>query len=493
MNHYHKDYLNYRPTLSMMDDQVFFSVKLTKFNKAGCRSEVSFVLSRAFIHVFKDLNNEKQYTYIDLEGISISQKSSQFILHFANNKQKRFCSMNMRDEVILSLIYVACEVNQIAFGIKICQYNKINLEKITSPSQIGHREETGKSSWHPVVPEFYSYEFYKSKMDKEAKEAEERRRSTKVLFKASSIDEDEITTSDDFELLIRLGFENFGRIYLAQKKSSNTYHVIKVFWKRKMLFLNHIDRSEYDSELNLLQSHSNLPMVVKLEYAFETVENLYYVFEYAKGKDLLTHLMFQHRFEESEVKFYAACITLALGFLHNKHTFCPSLRLRNIFIFENGYVKLTDFRLHKFKHKHLNAIDNFFLSSDQDPPEHAGTVKESRMGDWWFLGVLIYKMLFGKAPFRGSELQTLCPQRKNSIFILHFKDDFHISDDAKDLLHKLLCKDPSERLGYNSDSLEILSHPWFKEIDLFELLENKIPAPDVPKCFDFNMVNLKFL
>jgi len=493
MNHGHRDYLNYRPTLSMIDNYVYFSGRLTKFNKAGCRCEVNFVLSRAFIHVFKDMQKEKQYTYIDLEGVSTSLKSSQFVLHFGSNKQKRFCSTDLRDEVILSLIYVTAEINQIAFGIKLCQYKKINLENIKPPSHVGQKEESGNSSWYPVVPECYSYQLYKSKMKKERKEAEERRQSTKVLFRASNSYEDAKISIDDFELLIRLGFESFGRIYFAQRKGHKTYHIIKLFWSRKMLYLNHIDPSEYDNELSLLQNHSNLPMIVRLEYAFETQENLYYVFEYAKGKDLLTHLMFEHRFEESEVRFYAACIALALGFLHNKQTFCPSLRLRNVLIVENGYVKLNDFRLHKFKNKHPNAIDNFFLSSDQDPPEHQGAIRESRMGDWWFLGVLIYKMLYGKAPFRGSELQSLCPQRKHNIFILHFKNDFPISAEAKDLLNKLLVKDPASRLGYTNDSLDILSHPWFKDIDLFELLENKVPAPHTPASMNLDVINLKFL
>ena len=54
------------------------------------------------------------------------------------------------------------------------------------------------------------------------------------------------------------------------------------------------------------------------------------------------------RFKEQEAKFYAACITLALGHLHNKNYIYRDLKLENLLLDSSGYAKLTDFGLAKF-------------------------------------------------------------------------------------------------------------------------------------------------
>lgn len=61
-----------------------------------------------------------------------------------------------------------------------------------------------------------------------------------------------------------------------------------------------------------------------------------------------------------------------------------------------------------------------------------------------------------------------------------FKPNVKISDDAKDLIEKLLIKNPQKRFGSQADSLEILSHPWFETLDWTKLLEKEIKAPFVP-------------
>ena len=48
----------------------------------------------------------------------------------------------------------------------------------------------------------------------------------------------------------------------------------------------------------------------------------------------------------------------------------------------------------------------------------------------------------------------------------------------------MLCKDRKERLGQNKDYLDILDHPFFKDLKEQDLLEKKIPAPFIPKIKD---------
>lgn len=48
---------------------------------------------------------------------------------------------------------------------------------------------------------------------------------------------------------------------------------------------------------------------------------------------------------------------------------------------------------------------------------------------------------------------------------VEFPDNSNISDSAKDLIKKLLIKNPKQRLGTLNDAEEILSHEWYADID----------------------------
>lgn len=64
------------------------------------------------------------------------------------------------------------------------------------------------------------------------------------------------------------------------------------------------------------------------------------------------------------------------------------------------------------------------------------------------------------------------------------KHGIPMSDEAKDIILCLLEKDPKKRLGYERGIDEIISHPWFKEIDLDKLLNKELDAPFKPKLGD---------
>jgi hypothetical protein len=56
-----------------------------------------------------------------------------------------------------------------------------------------------------------------------------------------------------------------------------------------------------------------------------------------------------------------------------------------------------------------------------------------------------------------------------------------VSPEAQDLITNMLEKDRSHRLGHQKDVEDILSHPWFKSLDISALLKKQIKAPFIPK------------
>jgi serum/glucocorticoid-regulated kinase 2 len=93
--------------------------------------------------------------------------------------------------------------------------------------------------------------------------------------------------------------------------------------------------------------------------------------------------------------------------------------------------------------------------------------------DWWAVGVLIYEMLIGIPPFYHKNKATMYKmiKEKEPRFPDAAKHGISISEQAEDLIRKLLIKDPKTRLGSKNDANEILEHPFFDELDIDDLME----------------------
>jgi serine/threonine protein kinase len=105
--------------------------------------------------------------------------------------------------------------------------------------------------------------------------------------------------------------------------------------------------------------------------------------------------------------------------------------------------------------------------------------------DWWALGVLTYEMIVGFPPFytghsNNQKMYDLI-KSKPVFFPDAQKHGISMSEQCKHFINMCLSKDPKSRLGSNGDIQEILSHDWFKGIDVNEVLAKKLPVEFVPK------------
>ncbi|KZV47165.1 hypothetical protein F511_05216 [Dorcoceras hygrometricum] len=100
--------------------------------------------------------------------------------------------------------------------------------------------------------------------------------------------------------------------------------------------------------------------------------------------------------------------------------------------------------------------------------------------DWWMFGILLYELLYGKTPFKGpSNADTI----SNIVSrCLKFPDYPTISTYARDLITRLLNKEPESRLGSAKGAVEIKHHPFFEDLN-WALVRCASP-PEVPKLFD---------
>ncbi len=135
---------------------------------------------------------------------------------------------------------------------------------------------------------------------------------------------------------------------------------------------------------------------------------------------------------------------------------------------EKGFALLTDFGLTKFLKKTEKAR-TFCGTPEYLSPEMILDKGCDKSTDWWSLGVLLYEMIYGIPPFYSKNIQKM--YKKTLCNELKFKKYLDCSDEAKDFLKKLLKKNPKKRLGSIADSIELMSHPWFKDFDFGKLMK----------------------
>lgn len=106
--------------------------------------------------------------------------------------------------------------------------------------------------------------------------------------------------------------------------------------------------------------------------------------------------------------------------------------------------------------------------------------------DWWTFGILLYELLYGKTPFKGSvNDETLANVVLQG---LKFPDTPLVSFQAKDLIRRLLVKEPENRLGTEKGAVEIKQHPFFEGLN-WALIRCAIP-PEVPEFYDTGVLNM---
>lgn len=150
----------------------------------------------------------------------------------------------------------------------------------------------------------------------------------------------------------------------------------------------------------------NNPFVIKMHYAFQTKDKLYFVLDFINGGELYMHMWDAVRFKEPKVKFYAAEILIGLKALHENGVIYRDLKPNNILIDHTGHIKLIDFGLSKIDIGPDNVVKSVVGTPNYIAPEVLRRNQHTVMVDWWSYGVMIYEMITGEIPFLDENCQT---------------------------------------------------------------------------------------
>uniref|UniRef100_A0A3Q1MSH3 Serine/threonine-protein kinase 33 n=1 Tax=Bos taurus TaxID=9913 RepID=A0A3Q1MSH3_BOVIN len=220
-----------------------------------------------------------------------------------------------------------------------------------------------------------------------------------------------------------------------------------------------------EREVDILKSVKH-EHIIHLEQVFETPKKMYLVMELCEDGELKEILERKGHFSENETRWIIQSLASAIAYLHNKDIVHRDLKLENIMVKSsfidannemNLNIKVTDFGLAVKKHGRSEVMLQTTCGTPiYMAPEVINAHDYSQQCDIWSIGVIMYILLCGKAPFMASSEEKLFELIKKGE--LHFKNSIwnSISDCAKSVLKQLMKVDPAHRIT----AKELLDNQW---------------------------------
>ena len=408
-------------------------------------------------------------------GITINQLTDEFIIHGLDIEYDYYYISHKRSEIIETINYAYQKLDLPNF--KFCSLKEKSIksyvtnkkDKKSNPSFT--RMKTDKLS---NIEDFLNQgKNQKSENDKsDNKIIGPQIESSTVYSTHKTVKEVKL---EDFKILKVIGRGSFGKVCLVEYLPTKEIYAMKSLKKDVLIEQEQVENTLLEKEI--LQT-IDYPLLCGLVFCFQTEERIYFIMPFLAGGELFQHLKKSRFFNEEKVRFYGAQIALALDYLHNKGIIYRDLKPENILLDEKGYLKLTDFGM-AIKVKDNEKALSFCGTPDYLAPEIIAMEGADKMADWWSFGILLFEMLCGIPPFYNENLDKTYDMIQHGA--VRFPKKIFISDEAKDIILRLLEKNPKNRLGSQSGIEEIKKHPFFAKID-FDLLEQKkIEAPFIPE------------
>lgn len=336
-------------------------------------------------------------------------------------------------------------------------------------------------------------------------------------------------SKSDFKVIALSGKGAYGKVMKVQFKNDLSEN----FYAIKIMDIFAIDRIKklYQAYLECdVLSQLDSPYIVDILGAFDEGRQIYIVMQYLSKGDFSDFLRINFPLKDDTVRFYAAEIVNFLHYIQTKKLVHRDLKPENIMMNSKCHLQVIDFATSRILGKYFdkqemefktddgygkqqpeqsenqenkNEDDDDYDIDDIEKPERRGMTfvgtaeyvspevlaeKPAGFGsDIWALGIMIYQMYYGKTPFKEKTNYLIF--RKIEQMKIDFSPKIPVPEEAKDLILKILVKEPENRLGAGEegseyDIMHLKNHPYFKGID-WDNLHNLTPPNSDSFSFEY--------
>ncbi|CAN7999602.1 unnamed protein product, partial [Ixodes hexagonus] len=267
----------------------------------------------------------------------------------------------------------------------------------------------------------------------------------------------------NYDLITKEGMLGDGSFSICRKcvhKKTGVAYAVKIVSRR-------MDTTQEVQLLRLCQGHPN---VVQFVEAFQDEAHTYLVLELLTGGELLERIRRKARFTESEACRIFRRLVSAVHFMHSRGVVHRDLKPENLLFTdssEGATIKVVDFGFARFKPSDSQLMKTPCFTLNYAAPEvlRQASTGNSAAGytescDLWSLGVILYTMLSGRAPFqspsRHASAAALMQRIREGEFCFDGPQWDPVSEEAKSVIRGLLTVECQARLTM----AELRSHSW---------------------------------
>ncbi|MGH0170254.1 UNVERIFIED_CONTAM: hypothetical protein FKN15_076068, partial [Acipenser sinensis] len=300
--------------------------------------------------------------------------------------------------------------------------------------------------------------------------------TTNVNSIAQQLQRNNMQFTDGYDVKEDIGVGSYSICKRCVNKTSNMEYAVKIINKSKR------DPSE---EIEILLRYGQHPNIITLKDVYDDGKVVYLVTELMKGGELLDKILRQKFFSEREASAVLYTISKTVEYLHIQGVVHRDLKPSNIlYMDESGNpesIRICDFGFAKQLRAENGLLMTPCYTANFVAPEVLKKQGYDAACDIWSLGVLLYTMITGFTPFANGPEDTpeeILARIGSGKFSLTGGYWNSVSNEAKDLVSRMLHVDPHQRLT----AAQVLRHPWIVHRDRLPQYQlNRQDAPHLVK------------
>ncbi len=158
------------------------------------------------------------------------------------------------------------------------------------------------------------------------------------------------------------------------------------------------------------------PNIVTIYDVGKSGDVAYIAMEFLQGRELRDILNDGKRMPVDQVIDIVAQVALGLAYAHEHDIVHRDVKPSNIMVVRDGHVKITDFGIARMASASVRTQTGMVLGSPKymSPEQVMGKLTDQR-SDIFSLGVMLYEMLTGQAPFTGENVNAIMYQTLNAV------------------------------------------------------------------------------
>ena len=245
-----------------------------------------------------------------------------------------------------------------------------------------------------------------------------------------------------YKIVRKLGAGGMANVYLAEDQELGRRVAIKILNDRHANDDQFVERFRREAKNAAALSHPNIVSI----YDRGEAEGTYYIaMEYLDGRSLKELIVTRGPAPVPVAVEYARQILSALRFAHRHGIVHRDIKPHNVLVDGEGRVKVTDFGIARAGASQMTEVGSIVGTAQYLSPEQARGTNVDQRSDLYSLGVVLYELLTGSAPFGGDTPVEIAMKHLSQVPEPPSAKRPNLPHDLDLLVMRALAKDPDER------------------------------------------------